>query len=175
MKNNVTIKLLCLLSAILLMVSCRTSSKVSGWDDFKSRYAGDGVNVKVGGAIFKWGSGIAARATEDDEDAAALIRCLRKFRGVEVHAVPLKRIKFDAADVDRLDRSLQRDHYASLVTVRDGADHIHIWARGSEEEFRDPLILINDESDLVMVELKGVVTADDIGTLSRAGKGMYHF
>lgn len=153
----------CLLAALAGMASCRTN-RISNWDAFKAEHAGEGFTIKVNGPLFKLGMGIASHA-DDDPETARLLKHLSRLRGVEVRTIPLKHGR-DPIDLNRLSRLLEKDAYASIATIRDGADNIRIWAKGKEDELKDPLVLITDDDDLVIIELKGSVNADDIGALT---------
>jgi hypothetical protein len=154
--------------ALLCFSACKTQ-QISSWEGFKSRYADAGTSLRLNGPLFKLGMKIAS-VSADDPEAEDILHRLRKFRGVELHVIPIHKVGLSYEDVRNLDNLLLKDHYASLVNIRHEKDLVRIWAKGKEDEFKDPLVLINNEDDLVMIELRGSLTADDIGALADAGR-----
>lgn len=154
----------------LLAVSCKTE-KISSWEQFKSRYADDGFTLKINGGLFKLGSKIAAAAV-DDKDSRQVLKSLSGLHGVAVHVIPIRAAGIPPEAIGHLGRMLQKDNYESLVDLRNGSDRVYLWAKGKGDEYKDPLILINSGNELLMVEMKGKITTDDIGSLAKAGQGL---
>jgi len=149
----------------LLWSACHQGE--DAWQQFKDRYAEKGTTIRVNG-LMKWGLGIAADFS-DDPEARAVMQILRKMKGVEIHVVPHRDVP-SAAEVNRLSGDLERHGYASLVAVRSEGTRVNLWARDRTDAFSDPLVLVRDDQVMVMVELRGTLTTEDIQTLVSAGE-----
>lgn len=153
------------LSATLLLASCHRGT--NDWDQFKEKYASMGTTIRLNG-LMKLGLA-AALKNEDDPDTRNLLNILRKMKGVEIHIIP-ESWSFTSADVVRLSQVLDKSSYESLISVQKGDQMVNLWALGGKDVFKDPLALIHSGTEVVMVEMKGTLTADDIQTLANAGR-----
>ncbi|TAN18327.1 MAG: DUF4252 domain-containing protein [Chitinophagaceae bacterium] len=161
MKRNIILISLLLTSALS---ACNRGQ--TDWQSFKDKYAADGTTIHLNG-LMKLGMGLFAN--NSDPDTQALMRFLKKMKGIEINIIPQSQAHYTPAEVDRLSQLLNHSHYESLINIRKGSRLFNLWARGKEDEFSDPLALINDGNDVIMVEMKGTLTTQDIQSLTNAG------
>lgn len=153
----------CLLVLITLMAgACHREG--NAWQQFKAPYLGKGTTIHVH-TWMKWGLEAAAELSHDPR-TAAVVPILRRMRAVEIHILPLAAVP-SSGEITRLSGRLACQGYASLIAVRSAGARVNLWARDEEHagELRDPLVVIRDEDVMVLVEMKGVLSADDVHTL----------
>lgn len=136
----------------------------NAWQQFKAPYLGKGTTIHVR-PWMKWGLGAAAALSHDSE-AAAMVSILRRMKAVVIHILPLEAVP-SSGEIARLSSRLERHGYASLIAVRSSGARVNLWARDEERvgEMRDPLVVIRDQDVMVLVEMTGVLRADDLNTL----------
>ncbi len=171
MKRYATGFLSFLAAGMLLLSACSRHGE-DEWESFKRKYASHGTTIRLNG-LMRTGLQIAA-AAEDDPETHALMDILKKMKGVEIHIIPAASAHFSAGEVSRLSEVLNHSRYESLINVRKGDQMVNLWARGGENDFSDPLVLVHSGSEVVMVEMKGTLTASDLQTLSQAGMKYVH-
>lgn len=156
---------LLLLLPLLLLAACNKES--DAWETFKHKYADRGTTIHLNG-LMRLGLQIFA-LTDQDEETRALMNIAKKMKDIEVHIIPASQAHFSSSDVHKLSGVLSKSDYESLISVRKGSQTVNLWARGDKDTFSDPLALIIDGDELIMVEMKGTLTASDIRTLTQTG------
>jgi hypothetical protein len=149
----------------LSLAACNRGSHQ--WDSFQEKYADKGTTIRLNG-LMKLGLNLFADKAHDPE-TRALLHILKKMKGVEINIIPASRAHFTAREVTRLSDALDRSRYESLINVRRGDQMVNLWARGDENTFSDPLVLVNSGSEVVLITMKGTLTTEDIQTLTQAG------
>lgn len=155
-----------LFTAFLLLgaVSCRQHD--DAWDRFIATYGAHGATIRVNGLI-KWGLD-AFGQFNDDPESRAILGIVRKMKGVEIHIIPARRVPEALPEVEKLGGRLEREGYGSLVNVRASGSEVNLWAKGDDDVLSDPLALVRDGETLVMVKMRGTLTAADLQTLLHA-------
>lgn len=151
----------------MLFAACNRDSDPDAWDMFKNKYADKGTTIRLNG-LMRLGLRMFAGADQDPK-TRALMNIVKKMKGVEIHIIPVSQAHYSSAEVIRLSDVRDKSRYKSLVSVRKGSQLVNLWARGDDNTFKDPLTLIHDGDDLIMIEMKGTLTTDDLRTLTQAG------
>jgi hypothetical protein len=149
------------------MTACRSGSQ--DWEHFLHKHAGQGTTIRLNG-VMKLGLQLWADADSDPE-SQEVVRILKKMKGVEVHIFDASRAHVSEGEVNHLTGLLDKSAYHTLLNVRHGGQQVHLWARGKDDAISDPLVLVCGEGKLVLAEMKGTLSADDLHTLVRFGTG----
>lgn len=139
----------------------------NAWEQFKAPYLAKGTTIRIH-SWMKWGLGAVASLSHDPQ-AQAVVPILRRMKAVEIHILPAGSTP-SAGEITRLSGRLQTSGYASLVDVRSAGARVNLWARDEErtDELRDPLVMIRDDEVMVLVEMKGTLSVEDVHTLLSA-------
>ena len=158
-----------LLTAFLLplLPACKQDEQPNAWETFKQEHAGAGTTVHING-LMKLGLGILS-LTDDDPALRQLLPIVRKMKDIEVHVTPATKARNSYADMEKLSRVLDQSNYENLLSVRKGKQTFKLWASGNEDTFRNPLAVINDGEDVVLLEMKGSLTTKDLQIITSAG------
>jgi|GEM_PF-2923201 len=152
---------------ILTMTACRSGSQ--HWEHFLDQHAGQGTTIRLNG-LMKAGLQLWADA-DDDPQSQEVVRILKKMKAVEIHVFDASRAHVSDLEVNDLAGSLDKSAYHRLLNIRHGGQQLHLWARGSDASISDPLVLVSGEGKLVLAEVKGTLSANDLQTLVRFGTG----
>lgn len=161
---------LLLLCFPFLLSACNNGPK--DWHHFINQYGEIGTTIRVNG-LMKLGLDIALKSS-DDPATRNLLKIIKKMKGIEIHIIPVNSARFSSGDVVRLTQLLNKSSYESLISIRRGEEMINLWALGGQDSFSDPLALIHDGNEVIMVEMKGTLTTEDIQTLMNAGEKYAH-
>jgi hypothetical protein len=154
-----------LLMFIVVSAACNRGPRE--WNSFKQKYAGKGTTIRLN-RLMKLGLQVFAHADHDPE-TQALMHILKKMQSIEINIIPRKQAQFASEEINHLSYLLNKSDYESLVNIRKGSQVVNVWARGDRDTFSDPLALINDGDEVILVEMKGALTAEDIQMLADAG------
>lgn len=138
----------------------------NAWENFKHKYADKGTTIRLNG-VMRLGLRMFAGSNPDPE-THALMNILKKMKGVEITIIPESQANYTPKEIAHLTDLLNRSRYESMVNVRKGNQMLNLWVRGDKDTFSDPLALFHDGNDLVMVEMKGILTTGDLQTITNA-------
>jgi len=138
--------------------------------EFQNKYKDDrdASYVEISGSLFKFISSI------NDGDNDELDPNLEALANIADGLTSMKILKIDkyAADVtnseiDELRKSLEKDSYESLMSMKEGRKNIDFLAQGKANELRNMLIIVDDKEEFVIINIDGVLTSEDLSYLSR--------
>ncbi|MGH2643591.1 MAG: DUF4252 domain-containing protein [Chitinophagaceae bacterium] len=158
-----------IITALLLVFTLSACNRgYRDWRNFRQKYASNGATIRLNGLMKLAASAIISKST-DDPEAEAIMHILNNMKGIEINIIPQSKAHYTVSEVDKLSRLLNHGSYESLINIQKGNKLINLWARGNQNEFSDPLALINDGNDVIMVEMKGTLSTKDIQTIVNAG------
>ncbi len=101
------------------------------------------------------------------EDGVPLKHLLSKVQKVKVYTLSGNgEPAVDITAMQRLKQTLiDKDHFEPLMEVREGNSLVHLLNRGKEDELGHVVILVQDESDFVMVNLRTTLEMKDVNLL----------
>ena len=109
------------------------------------------------------GTGIAYDIVKEEETQLAL-RLGKKIKKLQfMYAEEAGRIS--SSEVRRFVKAARRDRYEDLILVRDGATTVNIMAVEKKNKLRHLLILVNDESDFVFLNMRSNIKMKDISRI----------
>lgn len=156
-----------LVVALLLAVSPAMAQK-KALRKFYREHRGDAFTFKIGvGRLpLKLASWIVP-ASAMKEEGVPLKHLLSKVQKVKVYTISGdERPPVDIADMQRLKQTLiNKDGFEPLMEVREGNSLVHLLNRGKEDELGNVVILVQDESDFVMVNLRTTLQMKDVNML----------
>lgn len=156
-----------LLAALLLAVSPAMAQKKS-LRKFYRAHRGDAFTFRIGvGRVpLKLASWIVPKSAMK-EDSVPLKHLLSRVQKVKVYTISGdERTPVDIADMQQLKQTLiEKDKFEPLMEVRDGNSVVHLLNRGKDDELGRVVILVQDESDFVMVNLRTTLQMKDVNML----------
>lgn len=151
---------------LLLAVSPAMAQKKS-LRAFYREYRGecDAVRIGVGRIPLKLASWIIP--ANDDKDLRHVKWVLGKVHKVKVYTLAgATKDLIDVAAVQRLKQTLiNKDGFESLVEVRHEGSMVYMLNKGKEDELGNVVILVQDDEDFVMVNLRTKLHVDDVNAL----------
>lgn len=152
---------------LILVLSFAACKKEPGaWENFKQKYADQGTTIRVNG-LMKLALGMFMN--NDDPELQKAMDLLKKMKGVEINILDADQTHFNPKEVFTLAHKLNQSAYEPLINIRHGNELINLWAKGNKNTFSDPLALISTGDEVIMLEMKGTLTTEDIQLLTRAG------
>lgn len=139
-----------------------------GWQNFKQKYGDKGTTIRLNG-LMKLAAAAIISKEADHPEAQAVVHILKKMKGIEINIIPKSQAHYTPEAVEHLAHVLNHSSYESLINIQKGNKLVNLWARGKEDEFSDPLALINDGNTVIMVEMRGTLSAKDIQAIVNAG------
>lgn len=156
-----------LVAALLLAVSPAMAQKRS-LRKFYRAHRGDAFTFRIGvGRVpLKLASWIVPKSAMK-EDSIPLKHLLSRVQKVKVYTISGdERPAVDIADMQQLKKTLiEKDKFEPLVEVREGNSVVHLLNRGKDDELGRVVILVQDESDFVMVNLRTTLQMKDVNML----------
>lgn len=159
-------KIIAALLLIFALSACNRGSR--DWQNFKQKYGDKGTTIRLNGLMKLAATAIISKET-DDPEAQAILHILKKMKGIEINIIPESQAHYTPEAVEHLTHLLNHSNYESLINIQKGNKLINLWACGKEDEFSDPLALVNDGNTVIMIEMKGTLSAKDIQTIVNAG------
>jgi Domain of unknown function (DUF4252) len=124
--------------------------------------------VSVGGFSLKL-AGWCLSFADDDADAKSVKHALQNVRRVKVYTITnVNGSTVSGEDIADLKSNLQRnEHFDVLMEVRDKGNLVHILNKGNDDELGNVVMLIQEESDFVIVNLQTTLKFSEINSLIR--------
>ncbi|MVT08651.1 DUF4252 domain-containing protein [Chitinophaga tropicalis] len=159
-----------LVVALILVVSPAVAQKRELRKFFKE-YRGESTSTfrfGLGRVMLKLASWVVP-ASAMSEDSVPLKHMLSHLHRMKIYTIE----GYDPAhppvkneDVQRLKNTLiNKEKYDQLVEVRDGSSLVHVLNKGKEDELGNMVILVQDETDFVIVYLKTTLKMKDVNSL----------
>lgn len=136
--------------------------------EFRNKYKGSAEvhTVKVGNFAFKLGS-LCLSFDNSDKDARALSHAIKNISRVKIYTISnLNGGTVSADDIADLKSNLQRnENFDLLMEVREKGSLVHILNKGNEDELGNVVMLVQDDNEFVIVNLKTTLKMNDISEL----------
>lgn len=156
-----------LVAAVLLTVSPALAQK-KALRKFYREHRGDAITFKIGvGRVpLKLASWIIPASAMFDE-GVPLKRIISRVQKVKVYTISGDEgTPVNVADMKRLKKTLiEEDQFEPLMEVREGNSIVHILNKGNDDELGNVVILVQEDSDFVMVNLRTTLRMDDVNLL----------
>lgn len=104
---------------------------------------------------------IVKKSLRDDGESEELINLIKKISDVKVMTIE----NGNSEMVADFAKYLKKDNYEEWMTVKKEKETINFQAKQNGEEIRRLMITISSGSELVLVDVSGKFTADDISRL----------
>lgn len=101
------------------------------------------------------------KALRDDGESEELINLIKKISDIKVMTIE----NGNAEIVSDFTKYLKKDHFEEWMTVRKEKEVINFQAKQKGDEIRKLMITIASGSELVLVDVSGKFTADDISRI----------
>jgi hypothetical protein len=154
--------------ALLLAVSPAVAQK-KALRKFYREYRGEalGLRIGVGRIPLKLASWIMPGGSNSDEESRQIKRVLGKLQKVKVYTLTgISKDIIDAKAVHRLKQTLiDKDGFETLVEVRHSNAMVYMLNKGKDDELGNVVILVQDEEDFVMVNLRTKLHLNDVNAL----------
>lgn len=158
-----------LLGGCLLLASVSTVvAQEKSLREFRQKYKGcaETTSIKLGGLSLRL-AGWVMSFDKEDEDVNSVRALLKDIRRVKVHTIEnLQNARISSQDVATLIGRLQdKDHFETLMEVRDKGSMVHILNKGKADELGHVVMLIEDTNEFTMVDLETNLKITDINRL----------
>ncbi len=148
----------------LLLSSCGSPATVNAF--YREHKRKEGVrNFTIPGWLVWLGTGLANSVIEDEETRVAL-RLAKKVKRLQLM------ITEDANPISSLDvrsfvSSIHDNGFEDLIYVRDQETTINIVVKEQRNKLRHLVVLVNDDSDFVFINMRTNIKVKDISKLIR--------
>ena len=151
-----------------------SASAVSAQDkclrEFRNKHRANAEvhTVSLGGFSLKM-VGWCLSFADDDADAQSVKHALKNVRRVKVYTISnVNGTTVSGDDIADLKSNLQRnENFDMLMEVRDKGNLVQILNKGNEDELGNVVMLIQEESDFVIVNLQTTLKFSEINSLIR--------
>ncbi|HEY9259915.1 DUF4252 domain-containing protein [Chitinophaga sp.] len=151
-----------------------SASAVSAQDkclrEFRNKHRANAEvhTVSLGGFSLKM-AGWCLSFADDDADAQSVKHALKNVRRVKVYTISnVNGTTVSGDDIADLKSNLQRnENFDMLMEVRDKGNLVQILNKGNEDELGNVVMLIQEESDFVIVNLQTTLKFSEINSLIR--------
>lgn len=124
--------------------------------------------VSVGGFSMKL-AGWCLSFADDDADAKSVKHALNNVRRVKIYTISnVNGSTVSGDEIADLKSNLERnEHFDMLMEVRDKGSLVHILNKGKDDELGNVVMLIQDASDFVIVNLQTTMKISEVNSLIR--------
>ncbi|MGO4291491.1 DUF4252 domain-containing protein [Chitinophaga sp. RAB17] len=151
-----------------------SASAVSAQDrclrEFRNKHRANAEvhTVSVGGFSMKL-AGWCLSFAGDDADAKSVKHALNNVRRVKVYTISnVNGSTVSRDEIADLKSNLERnEHFDMLMEVRDKGSLVHILNKGKDDELGNVVMLIQDASDFVIVNLQTTMKISEVNSLIR--------
>ena len=158
-------RLTIVLMALVLPFAIQAQSKTV--EDFQDKFSEDrdATFVSVRGSLFNFVASIAD--FDDDPEAQALGRIADGIKSMQILQVPYFESDLSRTEVESLKKSLSKENFEELMSMKEGRENINILSQGSDSEIRNMLILVDNKDDFILISIEGVLSMEDLSYLSK--------
>lgn len=101
-----------------------------------------------------------------DKDLASVKKIISNVHRIKIYAMEGYEDAHLSKDLtDLKQRLVNKDHFESLMEVRDKGSIVHVLNKGADDELGNVVMLIQDAKDVVIVHLHTTLKMDDINML----------
>jgi len=124
-----------------------------------------GMRIGVGRIPLKLAAWIVPKSTEKEE-GIPLKDLLSKVQKVKVYMLTGLESAVDVAAIERLKTNLkEKDGFEALVEVRNAGANIFVMNKGTDDELGNVVLLVQEESEFVIVNLRTKLHVNDVNML----------
>jgi len=130
---------------------------------YKYRPMAKSTKFTVPGWLIGVGTGIAKTQTKD-EDAKEALRIVNGIKKMRLLVIE-EDSPFQSGDVKQMIKSLKKDGFEELISVKEDETDVRIVLREKKDEIRNLLIVVSEPDEFVMVSLKTKLKLSDLKNL----------
>ncbi|CAL1518328.1 DUF4252 domain-containing protein [Chitinophaga sp. MM2321] len=139
--------------------------------EFRNSYRGKAEthSIGVGSSAMKLASFCMSFDDSNDPETVATRHLLKKVRHVKVYTISnANGNTVSDESIAKLKRDLEhKEHFELLMEVRDKGSLVHVMNKGKDDELGNVVMLVQDASDFVIVNLQTDLKIADINSLIR--------
>lgn len=154
-----------------LLLSSSANAQKKTLREFRKSYWGKGETFTIGlGFVPLRLAGMFITKNSFDGDGREAKRLLRKIKKIRIHTIEDAQI--ENAEVSKLKSDLQKARFESLMQVKSDGSRIEIMSRGTEKKLGRVVMLVQDDSEMVMVALNTKISMNDLAKAAKYFKDM---
>jgi hypothetical protein len=154
-----------------LLLSSSASAQTKALREFRKSYWGKGQTFTIGlGFVPLRLAGMFITKKSFDGEGREAKRLLRKIKKIRIHTIVTGEI--EKAEVTKLKQDLQKARFEPLMEVKSDGSRIEIMSRGTEKKLGRVVMLVQDDSEMVMVALNTKISMDDLAKAAKYFKDM---
>ncbi len=104
---------------------------------------------------------------EMDPDLQAIARIADGLTSMQILTVDKYDVGVTSEEISSLKKSLSKDGYESLMSMKEGRQQVNFMAQGESDELRNMLIVVDDKEEFVLISIEGVLSSEDLSYISR--------
>lgn len=162
MKNIIII----LLFAILTPMTMSAQTSVN---KFFNKHSGskNAIAVDISGVLIK----VAAKIAAEEHEAAKILASINRLQVLVLE----DENPVSADEMFNFTKKLRNDDFEDLMMVREGKTRVNFFIREKNDKIMNLLILVSEEDNFVMLNLKGKIKFSDLNKLNFDVEGSEHF
>jgi hypothetical protein len=122
--------------------------------------------VGVGSVPLRLASWIIPADAIDQESGMQVKHLVRKIRNVKLYTISMDDRPVSGEEIIALKNKLiHKAGFESLMEVRDKGSIVHVLNKGNDDEIGNLVLLVQDEKDMVMVNLRTSLKMEDLNPL----------
>lgn len=154
-----------------LMLSSSATAQGKTLKHFRKQYWGKGETFTIGlGFVPLRLAGMFIGKNSFDGEGREAKRLLRKIKSLRIHTI--ENADIQRQDIALLKTQLEKKRFETLMEVRQDGSHIEIMSRGSEKKLGRVVMLVQDDSEMVLVSLNTRISMDDLAKAAKYFKDM---
>ena len=162
MKNILVI----LLFAILTPMTINAQTSVNRFFN-KHSASKNAISVDISGILIK----VAAKIAAEEHEAAEILASINRLQVLVLE----DENPVSASEFQSFTTKLRKDDFEDLMTVREGKTRVNFFIREKNDKIQNILILVSEEDNFVMLNLKGKIKFSDLNKLNFDVEGSEHF
>ncbi|MCB0503009.1 MAG: DUF4252 domain-containing protein [Bacteroidetes bacterium] len=144
-----------LMTVVLALMISVSSFAGDGFDNLYSKYSGDKevTSLNLTSSMLK----IASKFLDkNDAEAKVLLESIESVK-LLISEKSNPKLSNDA------NAMMKSGGYEDLIKVNDGDDHVRIMVKETGDIIKDIIVLANDNSDFVLINIKGNIDPEQVG------------
>lgn len=151
----------------LCLYTNRSQAQTAGIRHFYNKYkhSPEAEKIKLPGWVLHLGAGLVLALDKDlDESERAGIKLMKKIKKLRMLSLENSN-PVSPEDYNSLIKSVKKDHFEDLISVRDGKTKVNIMIREKKDVIRNILILVSDEDEFILFSVSSKIKIEDINKL----------